>query len=43
MRERHLANFPVVSRREESRLLGMISKSDIMVAYRRVVATESVA
>jgi Amt family ammonium transporter len=43
MRERHLANFPVVSRREESRLLGMISKSDIMVAYRRVVAIESVA
>ena len=43
MRERHLANFPVVSRREESRLLGMISKSDIMVAYRRVVAIESAA
>ena len=36
MRERHLANFPVVSRREESRLLGMISKSDIMLAYRQV-------
>jgi CBS domain-containing protein len=36
MRERHLANFPVVSRREENRLLGMISKSDIMLAYRHV-------
>jgi Amt family ammonium transporter len=36
MRERHLANFPVVSRREENRLLGMISKSDIMLAYRQV-------
>ena len=43
MRERHLANFPVVSRREESRLLGMISKSDIMVAYRRVATIESAA
>jgi len=36
MRERHLANFPVVSRRDENRLLGMISKTDIMLAYRRV-------
>ena len=36
MRERHLANFPVVSRREENRLLGMISKTDIMLAYRQV-------
>jgi CBS domain-containing protein len=36
MRERHLANFPVVSRREEQRLLGMISKTDIMLAYRQV-------
>jgi Amt family ammonium transporter len=36
MRERHLANFPVVSRREEKRLLGMISKTDIMLAYRQV-------
>ena len=36
MRERHLANFPVVSRREENRLLGMISKTDIMLAYRHV-------
>jgi CIC family chloride channel protein len=36
MRERHLANFPVVSRREESRLLGMISKGDIILAYRQV-------
>src|SRR5205823_9331067 len=36
MRERHLANFPVVSRREEKRLLGMISKGDIILAYRQV-------
>ena len=36
MRERHLANFPVVSRREETKLLGMITKSDIILAYRQV-------
>ena len=36
MRERHLANFPVVSRREEKRLLGMVTKTDIIQAYRRV-------
>ena len=36
MRERHLANFPVVSRREEKALLGMISKGDIVRAYSRV-------
>jgi len=42
MRERHLANFPVVSRREESRLLGMISKSDIILAYRRVAIDAAV-
>ena len=36
MRERHLANFPVVSRREEKQLLGMITKSDIIMAYRHV-------
>ncbi len=36
MRERHLANFPVVSRREENKLLGMVSKADIVLAYRRV-------
>lgn len=36
MRERHLANFPVVSRREEKRLLGMVTKSDIIMAYRHV-------
>jgi len=36
MRERHLANFPVVSRREENRLLGMVTKSDIIMAYRQV-------
>jgi len=36
MRERHLANFPVVSRREENRLLGMVTKSDIILAYRQV-------
>ncbi|MDP9268078.1 MAG: CBS domain-containing protein [Acidobacteriota bacterium] len=36
MRERHLANFPVVSRREEHRLLGMVSKTDIVLAYRRI-------
>ncbi len=36
MRERHLANFPVVSRREEKKLLGMLTKSDIVAAYRQV-------
>jgi Amt family ammonium transporter len=36
MRERYLANFPVVSRRDETRLLGMISKSDVVKAYRRI-------
>jgi Amt family ammonium transporter len=36
MRERHLANFPVVSRREEKQLLGMVTKSDIILAYRHV-------
>ena len=42
MRERHLANFPVVSRREEKRLLGMISKTDIMLAYRQVAIENAV-
>jgi CBS domain-containing protein len=42
MRERHLANFPVVSRREEKQLLGMVTKSDIILAYRQV-AINSVA
>ena len=42
MRERHLANFPVVSRREEKQLLGMVTKSDIILAYRHV-AIESAA
>lgn len=41
MRERHLANFPVVSRREEKKLLGMITKSDIILAYRRVALGSS--
>jgi CIC family chloride channel protein len=36
MRERHLANFPVVSRREEKKLLGMVTKADIVLAYRQV-------
>jgi len=36
MRELHLANFPVVSRREENRLLGMVTKGDIVLAYRQV-------
>jgi len=36
MRERHLANFPVVSRRDENRLLGMVTKTDIILAYRQV-------
>jgi len=36
MREHHLANFPVVSRREETRLLGMVTKGDIVLAYRQV-------
>lgn len=36
MREFHLANFPVVSRRDEKRLLGMVTKADIMLAYRKM-------
>jgi CIC family chloride channel protein len=36
MRERHLANMPVVSRRDEKRLLGMVTKTDIILAYRNV-------
>lgn len=36
MREFHLANFPVVSRKNEKQLLGMISKADIMLAYRKM-------
>jgi len=43
MRERHLANFPVVSRREEKKLLGMVTKGDIILAYRRVAIGSSVA
>ncbi len=42
MRERHLANFPVVSRREERRLLGMVTKSDIVLAYRRIAVASSI-
>ena len=36
MREYHLANFPVVSRRDEKRLLGMVTKADVMLAYRKM-------
>jgi len=36
MREFHLANFPVVSRRDEKQLLGMITKGDIMLAYKKM-------
>ncbi|HTK94417.1 MAG TPA: CBS domain-containing protein [Terriglobales bacterium] len=43
MREQHLANFPVVSRRQEKRLLGMISKADIVLAYRRVAIGDAIA
>jgi CBS domain-containing protein len=43
MRERHLANFPVVSRREETRLLGMVSKGDIVLAYRKVALGNALA
>ncbi|HZQ93336.1 MAG TPA: CBS domain-containing protein [Terriglobales bacterium] len=42
MRERHLANFPVVSRRQERRLLGMISKTDIVLAYRHIAIESAV-
>jgi CIC family chloride channel protein len=40
MREHHLANFPVVSRREEKQLLGMVTKSDIVLAYRQVAVNQ---
>jgi Amt family ammonium transporter len=43
MREHHLANFPVVSRREESQLLGMVTKSDIVLAYRQVAINQQLA
>lgn len=42
MRERHLANFPVVSRRDEKRLLGMVTKTDIVLAYRNIAVGEAV-
>jgi Amt family ammonium transporter len=42
MRSRHVANVPVVSRREENKLLGMITKSDIVTAYRRVAVESAV-
>ena len=42
MREFHLANFPVVSRRDEKQLLGMITKADIMLAYRKMALELSV-
>ncbi len=41
MRERHLANFPVVSRRDEKQLLGMITKSDIVLAYRQIAVDQA--
>lgn len=36
MREFHVANLPVVSRRDEKRLLGMVTKADVMLAYRKM-------
>jgi CBS domain-containing protein len=36
MRKLHIANFPVVSRRDEKHLLGMVSKGDVVTAYRKV-------
>jgi Amt family ammonium transporter len=42
MREHHVANFPVVSRRDEKQLLGMVTKSDIMLAYRQMAIDHSV-
>ncbi len=42
MRERHLANFPVVSRRNDKQLLGMVTKSDIVVAYRSIALETAV-
>ena len=42
MRERHLANMPVVSRREEKKLLGMVTKADIVRAYRQVAIGNAV-
>ncbi|HEV8524664.1 MAG TPA: CBS domain-containing protein [Terriglobales bacterium] len=43
MRERRLANFPVVSRREEKKLLGMLTKSDVVLAYQQVAVQSSVS
>jgi Amt family ammonium transporter len=36
MHDRRLANFPVVSRNDEQRLLGLVTKADIVQAYRRI-------
>lgn len=36
MRDRRLANFPVVSRKNEHALLGLVTKADIVQAYRRI-------
>jgi CBS domain-containing protein len=42
MRERHLANFPVVSRSNERQVLGIVTKADIVTAYRRVAVANAV-
>ena len=42
MRERHLANFPVVSRANDREVLGMVTKSDIVTAYRRIAVATAV-
>jgi Amt family ammonium transporter len=36
MRDMRLANFPVVSRKDEKQLLGTVSKTDLISAYRKV-------
>jgi CBS domain-containing protein len=36
MRDTRLANFPVVSRKDEKQLLGTVSKTDLISAYRKV-------
>ena len=43
MRDRRLANFPVVSRKNQHALLGLVTKADIVQAYRRVTVESATA
>jgi len=40
MKEEHVSNMPVVERFDEKKLVGIISKTDIIRAYKRVALGE---